>query len=249
MRLRSGKTLFCIFILLCILFACVKIGKKLYHEYKPLKTEVYGYSTAEQDDDMYIYNTKPVSDAYLSGDPSGLSELDKKIYDKAVEIIENIINEDMSLYEKELAIHDYIVLNTKYDAANLGIFHEHSRNSDNPYGVLVNGEAVCTGYTTSFKMFMDMFEIPNIIVYAEDAKRDDHAWNLIQLDNEWYYVDVTWDDPMSRSEDLPVSHDYFNVTEEFMRLNSHVWDSSGLPEAKDTKYSYESQLKRTGRIK
>ena len=62
------------------------------------------------------------TDAYLSGDPSGLSELDKKIYDKAVEIIENIINEDMSLYEKELAIHDYIVLNTKYDAANLRDF-------------------------------------------------------------------------------------------------------------------------------
>ena len=69
---------------------------------------------------------------------------------------------------------------------------------------------------------------------------------MIQLDNDWYYVDVTWDDPMSRSEDLPVSHDYFNVTEEFLRSNNHVWDSNGLPEAKGTKYSYESQFKKNG---
>ncbi|MDE6148905.1 MAG: hypothetical protein K2F81_02260 [Ruminococcus sp.] len=245
MKIRIIKISFCIIILLCISFVCIKVGKKLYHQFRPYETTVYGASEAEQEDTA-IYNTKSISDAYLSEDPSTLSDFDKKIYDKAVEIIDNVIHEDMSLYEKELAIHDYIVSNSEYDTANLGIFHEHSQNSDNPYGVLINGKSICTGYATTFKMFMDMFEIPNIIVYAEDDNRDDHAWNMVQLDNDWYYVDVTWDDPVSDIEDLPVSHIYFNVTEEFLRNNRHVWNSEGLPKADSTEYSYETQQKMNG---
>lgn len=248
MKLRSNKALFFIVILLCTLFVCTKVVKKLYHQFRPYETTLYGVSETEQEDSD-IYNTKPISDAYLSGDTSGLSDFDKKIYDKAVEIIDNVINEDMSLYEKELAIHDYIVSNSEYDTANLGIFHEHSQNSENPYGALINGKSICSGYAATFKMFMDMFEIPNIIVYAEDDNRDDHAWNLVQLDDDWYYVDVTWDDPSSDIEDLPVSHIYFNVTEEFLRKNGHVWNSEGLPKADSTEYSYETQQKRMGKIK
>lgn len=240
MKSKIIKFSFFIIILLCTLFVCTKVVKKLHHQFRPYETTLYGVSETEQEDSD-IYNTKPISDAYLSGDSSKLSDFDKKIYDKAVEIIDNVINEDMSLYDKELAIHDYIVSNSEYDTANLGIFHEHSQNSDNPYGALINGKSICSGYAATFKMFMDMFKIPNIIVYAEDDKRDDHAWNMVQLDDDWYYVDVTWDDPTSDIEDLPVSHTYFNVTEEFLRNNGHVWNSEGLPEADSTKYSYETQ--------
>lgn len=245
MKSKIIKFSFFIILLLCTLFFCTKVVKKLYHQFRPYETTLYGVSETEQEDSN-IYNTKPISDAYLSGDSSKLSDFDKKIYDKAVEIMDNVINEDMSLYEKELAIHDYIVSNSEYDTANLGVFHEHSQNSDNPYGALINGRSICSGYAATFKMFMDMFEIPNIIVYAEDDKRDDHAWNMVQLDDDWYYVDVTWDDPTSDIEDLPVSHIYFNVTEEFLRNNGHVWNSEGLPEADSTKYSYETQQKMNG---
>ena len=143
-----------------------------------------------------FYNTAPISDAYISGDMSQLSYFDKSIYDKASEVISEIIDINMTDYDKELAIHDYITTSTEYDKKALGVFEDMSENADNPYGVLVNHSATCAGYTTTFKMFMDMLKIPNKLISAKDSDNDDHAWNMVELEGEWYYVDVTWDDPM-----------------------------------------------------
>lgn len=80
---------------------------------------------------------------------------------------------------------------------------------------------------------MDLLGIECISVEGRShSSREEHAWNMVRLDGEWYCVDVTWDDPVSA---LPVSvetaHMYFNVTSEFMRSTEHYWDESGVPEA------------------
>lgn len=190
-----------------------------------------------------FYNTAPISDAYISGDMSGLSYFDKSIYDKASEVISEIIDINMTDYDKELAIHDYITTSTEYDKKALGVFEDMSENADNPYGVLVNHSATCAGYTTTFKMFMDMLKIPNKLISAKDSDNDDHAWNMVELEGEWYYVDVTWDDPTPDEKNRPALHKYFNVTEKFLKENKHVWDSSELPKAESTKYSYKNMTK------
>lgn len=41
---------------------------------------------------------------------------------------------------------------------------------------------------------------------------DTHTWNAVYLNNVWYHLDVTWDDPIN-SEDI-LSHDYFLITTE-----------------------------------
>lgn len=187
-----------------------------------------------------IYDTTAISSAYLSGDTSKLSEFDMQIYNKASEILELIISDDMSAYEKELAVHDYLVYNVSYDDSQLNVFYKHDKNSVNPYGALINGKAICSGYTSSFRMFMDMLEIPCLTVEAKDEDGGDHAWNMVELDGDWYYVDVTWDDPMPESENSPM-HEYFNVTEDFLREHGHVWNSEELPKADADKYSYENQ--------
>lgn len=185
-----------------------------------------------------IYDTTVVSQAYLSGNPDSLSGIDRDIYDRAVEIISEVITDDMSDFEKELAIHDWIVYNCTYDNRALGILSEPGENSDNPYGALCNGQAICTGYTLSFQMFMDMLEIPCLTVYASDNEGEEHAWNMVEIEGDWYYVDVTWDDPVPDSDGRLVSHQYFNVTEDYMRSTGHVWDSTGLATADSDTYSY-----------
>lgn len=238
--MKQKNILFCIIAILCVAFLCIEAAIKLYQHNVPAETTIYGNSDNDNSDKPEIYETKAVSDAYLSGDCSALSALDKEIYDKAVEILKNVITEGMTDYEKELAIHDFMVTNITYDTASLEVFGEENENSVNPYGALLNGKAVCTGYTTTFKMFMDMLEIPNLIVYAEDSDREEHAWNMVELEDDWYYVDVTWNDPIPDEDDRVALHKYFNVTEDFMRENDHVWDSSQLPKADSTKYSYEN---------
>ncbi len=67
---------------------------------------------------------------------------------KAVSVIEKLITPDMNDYEKELAVHDYIVGCASYDEAHLNALGIGLPNSDNPYGCLINGKAICSGYST-----------------------------------------------------------------------------------------------------
>lgn len=238
-EMKRRKIIVWIAAIFCVAFLGIKIVKELYLLYRPLETIVYGDSDNSDENESLIYDTKPISDAYLKGNTSKLSDFDKKIYDKATEILDSIIKNDMTDYDKELAVHDYMLTHIMYDTKNLSVFHKKDKNSETPYGALYNGKAICIGYTVTFKMFMDMLEIPNLIVYGEDADRDDHAWNMIELDGDWYYVDVTWNDPTPDYEGRIALHKYFNVTEDFMRENKHCWDSTELPKANSTKYSYE----------
>ncbi|MBQ1432530.1 MAG: transglutaminase, partial [Ruminococcus sp.] len=72
-----------------------------------------------------LYDTSAISAAYLSGDTSGLDEFQMEIYERAVQVMEEVLTEDMTDYEKELAIHDYIVANITYDVDNLSVFETH----------------------------------------------------------------------------------------------------------------------------
>ena len=59
---------------------------------------------------------------------------------------------------------------------------------------------LCTGYAQGFKVLCDAVDIPCILVigYAQsepEAQRQFHMWNYVQLDDQWYAVDVSWNDP------------------------------------------------------
>ena len=186
------------------------------------------------------YDSTPISQAYLTGNTSGLDEKQTEIYNKAVSAINDLITPDMSDYEKELAVHDFIVQCASYDEAHLNALGIGLPNSDNPYGCLINGKAICSGYSTTFQLFMDMLEIPCKTIYATDFEGDDHSWNIVQIGESWYYVDTCWDDPIPDFADRPVRHKYFNVSKEYMKTK-HVWDDSELPDTDSTEFSYIMQ--------
>lgn len=102
-------------------------------------------------------------------------------------IIRSVITEDMSEVEKELAIHDYIVLNTRYDQDNY-IKNTVPRESYTAYGALINGVAVCDGYSRAFKLLLDEIGIPCIKISSEGIN---HAWNIVTINGKRYHVDVT----------------------------------------------------------
>ena len=195
-------------------------------------------------DENGLYNTAPISQAYLTGDTSALDDMQKEIYDIAVNVLDEIITEGMDDYEKELAVHDYIVRNVTYEKDNLDIFGEHSEHSVDPYGALAEGECICSGYTTTFKMFMDMLEIPCRSTVALSDRDNEHAWNMVQINGHWYYVDVTWDDPVPDFEGRPVRHKYFNTSKKIM-MARHEWDSSDDPVNDSEEDSYIAHELRT----
>lgn len=103
---------------------------------------------------------------------------------KLDEIITNNITEDMSMDDKILKLHDYIIDSVHYDM-------EDHENSGNAYGALIEGKAKCAGYADSMALFLARLGVKNYKVASEK-----HVWNAINLDNEWSQIDLTWDDPI-----------------------------------------------------
>lgn len=93
---------------------------------------------------------------------------------------------DMTKAEIALAVHDYIVLHTRYD-------HEQTNsNRFSAYGALVNGLAVCQGYSM---LYIDLLEEMGIESYFVSSSALNHGWNIVKTEAGWHHVDVTWDDP------------------------------------------------------
>lgn len=184
------------------------------------------------------YSSAAVLRAWTSGDTSFLSERNLSILNAAKDVLDQKTNSSMSDYEKELAIHDWIA---DWSSFNMNAFSRapgsgDERDTDTPYGVLINKSGNCWGYSSTFQLFMDMLDIECITVYGTPGGSGvEHAWNMVKLDDEWYCVDTAWDDPIGGAP----GHTYFNRTsEEFRNSGIHRWDESTVPEATGTVYRY-----------
>lgn len=185
-----------------------------------------GFKVADQ---YEIRSTTHISDAYLNNDPSGLSAEDKETYDMAKAVLDKIIKDNMSGYEKELAIYEWMVDNIGQGSGHVVSMPGQSAQAFTPHDVLKNKSAVCVGYATTFRLLANMVGLDVHIVH-----NDYHSWDMVKLDdNEWYQLDIYSDASGARYQN-------FNMTDEMAR-NGHEWDGSALPEAKGTKYSYAVQ--------
>jgi len=170
--------------------------------------------------------------AYRGGDRAMLTGDERAALDEAQRVIASVIEPGMSDYEKEKAIHDYIVTTCDYSGADNSAAY-------NPYGVLIDKRAVCDGYSSTFKLFMDMLNIECAIVggYADGEA---HSWNLIRIEGEWYWLDVTWDDPVyadNQIVDDVIRYDWFNVTDDAIN-KTHVLDEAASVSCTATKHNY-----------
>lgn len=107
-------------------------------------------------------------------------------------------NDVMSATEKALALHDYLALHNRYNHEALAINDTSERlatypNVYNAYGALVEKHAVCQGVALAYVSLLKEVGIGCYIVTSDNLN---HAWNIVRDENyDWYYVDVTWDDP------------------------------------------------------
>lgn len=101
-------------------------------------------------------------------------------------------NNALSDAEKCLIIHDRLAAWAEYDYENL-LEENVPEESYCPYGVLVLGTGVCDGYARTYDWILDDLGIEN---YYVDSVSLGHAWNIIVLDGEKYFADITNDDPV-----------------------------------------------------
>ena len=196
-----------------------------------------------QPDFFYVDNTFNIyygSDKYYIGFNYLYSE--KKI-GKMQEELDNAalksiaaIEDDMTDAQKALIVHDYLILNCKYD---------YSYDGYTAYDCLVKGEAVCQGYTLAYAYILENYL--GIKCTAAISESQNHAWNYVNIGDSWYHVDLTADDA-SYSDYSGKSYDVFGkvMHENFLLSDSAAKKSSELhkdwrivgncPKAADTRY-------------
>jgi len=105
-----------------------------------------------------------------------------------------IQNKKSDTYENIKLAHDYLIESIEYDQTT------SQENIYDLYGALINKKSVCEGYAKAFKYLMDSLNIPCTIVVGmatnSEGNTENHAWNYVQLNGNWYAIDCTWDDPI-----------------------------------------------------
>ena len=125
------------------------------------------------------------------------------------------ITADMDDLAKEIYLHDYLANKVTYVAA---------ANAHNAYGALVEGQAVCEGYSRAFQHLLLQVGIPCYVVLGT-GKGQPHMWNLVKINGEYYHVDLTWDDGNNGTY-----YAYFNVTTEQILENHTITEPiHGIP--------------------
>ena len=188
--------------------------------------------------DLYtVRSTQAISKAYLADRSTGLDAKQKEVLDLASATLKNIIKEDMTTFQKEKAVYNWMCKNLEMAETSQVNIPVSSSQIDEPYGVLKTGTGVPVGFATTFRMFMEMLEIPCKVVHDTAFT---NAWNMVQLDDEnWYHVDVGSDITYGNFEN-------FNMNENVASYK-HTWDTGFFPAATGTKYCYA--LMKAGEVK
>ena len=130
----------------------------------------------------------------------------KLINAKVEEIEKEIWNSSMSNEDKIKEAHNYIINNSKYDK-------DRSDNnivkykSDTAYGSLLEGYSLCGGYTDAMELFLEDMGIKSYKISSEN-----HVWNAVNLNNAWYHLDLTWDDPITTDGSDILEYNFFLIT-------------------------------------
>lgn len=131
-------------------------------------------------------------------------------------------------YTRVKYLYEKIIRETDYDL--------NAPDNQNIYSVLVGGASVCQGYAKTMQYLTNRLGMECTLVIGTVPNGERHAWNLIRMDGEYYYLDSTWGDisyqtQESDYEDLPeISYDYFGVTTAQLRTTHTPECEVELPE-------------------
>lgn len=100
-------------------------------------------------------------------------------------------------YDLEVYVHNALLDKAMYD--------RNAPINQSAYSALVNKRTVCAGYARAYQYVLQQLEIP--CYYCTGFAGENHAWNIVMIEDGFYNVDTTWDDTD------PNTYDYFNCSD------------------------------------
>ena len=140
----------------------------------------------------------------------------------AQKVVDQVTDENDTLFDKAVAIHDWLTEECCYDLT----YTYYA-----PEGMFLYNTGVCNAYAESYQMMLELVGI-EVQFVTGTGNGGLHAWNLVKLDGDWYHVDCTWDDPIPDGSE---NHQYCFITDEVM-ARDHWWEVSDYPAATGTRY-------------
>ncbi len=169
-------------------------------------SESYEVETSNQLYYLLEHGLKPAPKAGSSAE---------SLYENAKEVLREIINDDMSDYEKVLAIYQWMAFNVAYD------YDVDQYEQDWIYytgfyleGVFIDHVAVCDGIAKAFVVMCQMEGIPCVRVTGE-ASGTGHAWNKVKIGGQWYIIDPTWGNTANDTQEWEyLSFQHFMISDD-----------------------------------
>ena len=157
-------------------------------------------------------------------------------------VVQNIISQipaGADAYEQALFVHDYLVTHTDYDTE--AAKNPELLNSTTAYDCLVEHKAVCSGYSSAYQLILQRLGFK--CGYCSGmSKGVSHAWNYVEINGAYYWVDVTFDDPVSEDgtkDPDNLNHNYFMLNDELLlRTRSISQENTFVPVCSSLEQNY-----------
>ena len=192
------------------------------------------YTRYGQDDDILSVE---FSGRY-SIDPETARQRKRQIHQAVDEILAGI-DSNAGQYEKVKYVYDTLIRGTDYML--------DSEDNQNIYSVFVNHLSVCQGYAKATQYLLNRLGVECALVLGTVETGEGHAWNMVNVDGSYYYVDTTWgdasyqmgEDTAENKHAMPeINYDYLNVTTAEL-LRTHTLDQGNqMPLCVDTAANY-----------
>ena len=143
---------------------------------------------------------------------------------------------EASDYEKIKYVYEYLINTVDYDA--------NGTDTQNIQSALLYRKSVCAGYSKAFQYILHRMGLFCTYITGTITDGGDHGWNMVRIGDDYYYVDVTWGDPVfvnkidGEGTDTVINYNYLCCTQTEL-FRTHVpSDSVELPECTADNYNY-----------
>ena len=153
--------------------------------------------------------------------------------DAVVDSILKNVDPSWGDYEKAKYVFEYLAGNVEYQMG--------TEQNQNIISVFLNKKTVCQGYANATQYLLTLLGIPAVVVTGT-AEGDTHAWNLVQLDGAYYFMDTTWGNSSynngASGMGTFINYNYFAVTTGELQKTHQPNDDIIVPVCQAVKDNY-----------
>ena len=129
---------------------------------------------------------------------------------------------DATDYDKVKYVYEVVILNTEYNL--------EAPDNQNICSVFLGRESVCLGYAKAVQYLLRQVGVESVVVTGSVITGEAHAWNLVKINGQYYYLDATWGDASYMMDSgngdalTTINYDYLNITTQDI-LHTHIIDN------------------------